>query len=316
MALTITELNAVTKKYFDDKLNQQVYGEGAFLALLKSRKQIKTDGGSQIQFPIRYAKYGMADATDPRAQVVFQTKQTRTAGVVDWAYYQVQTTLHWDEQSKNSGQGRIINLMQDKLTEAKEDMFDVMSTALHATSKATTNDLDPLIVPVDSATDYAGIAVADAAAWAAQEDSSATTLALYGSASVSYYVNACTLGKNQPTHFITTRNLASKFESLVEPQKRYEDEELADLGFKTTTFHGKPIIADSYCQSTYLYGLDLSSWELRVHPDYNMTTGDGWFSLKQGGYPQAVARVMAWQGQLVCKCRKTNFKMTALVYSN
>jgi len=315
MALGIDELNTVSKKYFDPTLKQQVYDDSPFMALLKKRHQIKLGGGVKIQWGIRYQSLALADATDPRAQIIFQTKQTRTGAELDWAYYTVPAMLHWDEQAKNSGPGRIVNLLEDKTKEQKEDINDVLCTALFSTSPATANDIQPLDDIVDSATTYAGIAVSDAAKWAAQENSTTTTLNIFGTSSLTYYRNLCTFGKNLPSLHITTRDLASKFESLLQPQQRYEDKEMANLGFANVTFYGKPVIGDYYCPANAWFGLDIGQFELFVHKDYNFDTGKGWFSLEQAGYPNAVGRVVSWQGNLKCYCRKTSFKYTALDYT-
>ena len=108
MALSINELNAVSKKYFDPTLTQQVYEKSPFFAKLKADKKIKTDGGTSMQWTIRYQKLDNAKATGPRAKVDFQSKETRTAADIDWVFYDAQTLIHWDELVKNSGKGKII----------------------------------------------------------------------------------------------------------------------------------------------------------------------------------------------------------------
>ena len=218
MAFSISELNAVSKKYFDKTYTKQVYEDSPFYAILKSKNRITLSGGTEIQWPIRYRKYGMADATDPRAQVMFESKGTRTGAVDGWKTYRVQTMMHWDEQLKNAGIGKIVDLEKDKASEAAEDLVDILTTALYATSQGS-DDLTPLSTIVDSATTYAGIAVSDAASWAAQETTQAKML-LFGQYSLSYYRNLCQFGKKGITHNFTTRNNATKYESILQTQQR------------------------------------------------------------------------------------------------
>ena len=313
MALGITELNTVSKRYFDKTFTKQVYEASPFYAILKSKHKIILSGGTRIQWPIRYRKYGMADATNPRAQVMFESKGTRTAAVDDWKTYRVQTMMHWDEQLKNAGLGKIVDLEKDKAEEAAEDLVDILTTALYATSQGT-HDLTPLSTIVDSGTTYGEIQVADASEWASQETTQ-TKLLLAGQYSLSYYRNLCTFGKRQPTHHFTTRDNATKYEFQLQPQQRYEDKETANLGFSNVTFYKKPVIGDDHCTTNYWYGLDIDAFELIVHEDWNFNTGKGWFSLEQAGFPQSIAKVCAWAGNLKCNMRKTSFKFTAMDYT-
>ena len=315
MAFTITELNAVSKKYFDNTLTQQIYEKSAFFAKLKADKQIITDGGTSIQFPVRTSKLNTAQATGPRAKVDFQSVETRTAGDIKWVYYDAQTMLHWDEKVANSGKGKIIDIAKDKAEELLKDLRDTIYSAIFATSSAVSGtDLETLDRIIDSAASFAGIAVSDASAWAGVEDSSTTTLKLYGSGSLSYARNSATFGTDEPTMHLTTRDLVSKYESLLQPQQRYEDKQMANLGFANITFHNKPVIGDAFCPSGYWFGVDMSAMELRVHKDNNMKVTE-WFELKQAGYPNALAKYVAFVGNVLAKRRKTSFKFSALDYT-
>jgi hypothetical protein len=314
MALDISELNTVSKKYYDQTLTQQVYEKDPFYGKVLQKKNVTWSGGTQIQWPIRYKKLGTAQWFGPRDQIAYTGAETRTAAVESWRYLNAVTTLHMDEKIKNGGKGQVVDLVKDKTEELQEDMLDKFCTEIYATT-ASTNALTPLVTIVDSATTYAGIAVADAADWASQEDGTTTELTIYGQYSLSYYINACTFGPNGPRYHITTKNLLAKLESLIEPQKRYEDKETADIGFRNLTFHGgNTVVATSYCPAGYWYGLDIDKFEIRYHPDYNFKTSD-WFELPQAGYPWSAAKTVVWAGNTLCRMRKSSFKMTALDYT-
>lgn len=314
MALTYSELDSVSQKYFDQTLTQQVYEEDPFYAKVFKKNNVTWSGGSQIQWPIRYTKLGTGQWFGARDQIAYTGNETRTAAIESWKYLNAQTVIHMDEKIKNGGKGQIIDLVKDKTQELREEITDKFSTAIYATTAAA-NAITPLSTIVDSATTYAGIAVADASEWASQEDGSVTELSLYGQYSLSYYINLCSFGKNSPTYHITTKNLLAKLESLLEPQKRYEDKETADIGFRNITFHGgNVVVATPYMTSGYWYGLDMDQFEIRYHPDYNFKTTD-WMELPQAGYPYAAAKIVTWAGNLLCRMRKTSFKLTALDYT-
>jgi len=314
MALSITEANTISTRYFDGNLGVQVYDSGPLFAKLKGKKLVTLDGGTAIQFPIRYRESGTAQAVSARQQLSYTQTETRTGGLANYGRYANHAMISWDEREGNSGSAKIINLMKDKYTELEDDLYEKMQDDLFATT-AVTNGLTPLVDIVDSATTYAGILVADAANWAAQEDATTTRLTLYGSAgSLATMMNSATLGKKKPDLIITTRNLFSKAESLVEPQKRYEDVELAKIGFVNVSFHGGSIVADSHCPALYMYGLCTDEWELRVHKDFNFKATD-WRELDQVGFPNALVKVVTFSGQLICHTRRVNFKYDHLDYT-
>jgi len=267
-----------------------------------------------MQWTIRYKELDNAKATGPRSKVDFSSEETRTGADIDWTYYDAQTLIHWDEQVKNSGKGKIIDLVKDKSAEVLEDLQNKLYKAVFATSGTAGTDLEYLSKIVDSGAAYGGIAVADASEWASAEDSSTTTLKLFGDASLSYMRNQATFGTEQPTMHITTRDLVSKFESLLQPQQRYEDKTMANLGFSAMTFHGVPVLGDVFCPAGYWYGLDMKAFELREHSDYGLTVGD-WFELPQAGYPNAKAKYVSWVGNLLARRRNTSFKFSALDYT-
>ncbi len=313
MALSVTEAQTVQSTYFDKvALTQQVYEEDPFLNKLKRSNKVMWDGGNDIQWGIRYRKYSRADAVDPDNAIAFQTKSTRTGAKLDWGYYSIDMMMTWEERAKNTGKSQIFNLIADKNTECLEDFMDRMATDLYTTNPNGLGYIS-LDVIVDSAAAYGGITVGNAASWAGIEDSSTTVLSLYGANSLSYSRNQATLGKKMPEMHVTTRDLAAAFESLIEPQKRYQDVETAAAGFANVTFHKAPVMGNPFVPSGYWYGLCPDVFELRYHPDWNFTKSP-WTELWPT-FPRNLGMIMSWMGNLVCRMRRVNFKYSALDYT-
>lgn len=312
MALSIDEANTVSSKFYDEGITQQVYEKSPVFYKLKKKGKV-TKGGTQIQWAVRYTTLGNANAVGAREQIPYIQKETRTAAVLDWKYYVSTTSIQWDERVKNSGKPQIVDLLKDKAEELREDMFNKFQTDLYSTSQAS-KSFSSLWTIIDSADTYAGIAVADASVWAANEDGTTTRLTLYGDQSLSEMINASAFGSDGVDFMFTTRDLFSKFESLLEPQKRYEDTEMANGGFTTLKFHGIPVVSDYACTSGYWGGIDTDYFEFRTHPDFDFKV-DPWKELGQAGYPQAMYKSVFWTGNLVCKSRQTCFKYTALDFT-
>lgn len=314
MALARDEAISVSKSYFDDQLTEMAYDDHVLWTKMKQGNLVKVQGGYDLRWPIRYKRLDKADAIGAREQLTYEQLETRTSCALDWVYYYANSLISWDERVKNTGKQQVINLLGDKAREMKEDLFYRFATDLW-TSNPNGKGITPLSTIVATGT-YAGVDDADASTWYSPWiEGTATVLTLYGSAGISTMINTCTLGKNYPDFHITTRNLFSKYMSLFEGQKVYQDNDLAQAGFNNCKFLGATIAPDSFTPTSAWYGLDLGQYEFWVHPDYNFKLND-WFELEQAGYPNAMARVITVALNLVCHTRKTSGKYTALNYAS
>jgi hypothetical protein len=312
MALDITQANAVSKKVFDETLVQTCYDKSPFWVRMKQENKVRKYFGTSIQFPIRYKQADLADSVTPDSQVIFRSPDTRTAAVVDMAYYRSKTLITWQERSQNAGEGQIVDLLKEKAKEMGDALYHTFATDLY--TYRDSKSITPISYIVDSTITYGGIAYTDASTWAAWHDASTTALTLYGAGSLSYYQNLATFGTDGPKLHVTTRNLYSKFMSLFEGQKIYSDNRLADAGFDNIKFMGAPIVADAYCPVSNWYGLDIGAMEFCVHPNYDFKLTD-WFTLEQAGHPESMARVLSFAGNLKCTQRRTSFKLSGLNYT-
>ncbi len=318
MALSVDELNTATQEAKLDKVaTDSAYDQSVFFAKKLKDGFVTQKGGTTLNFGIHYKKQGTGGMTNPRAQQTFTNVETLTEASTYWAFYKASTALFWDEQVKNAGVSKVIDLAADRIAVLKREMLDTLVTAALTTSTpAGTYDLQAIPYVVDSANTYAGIAVADAATWASQEDSSTTALAVTGSGSLAYYNNACTLGTKGPTLYLTTRNLASKAMSLCLPNQMYSDEETVKLGFPNVTLLGIPVVGDGYVTAAQWYGLDMDSWEVVVEEGSNNGIRyTDWMDLTPSGYLNTMGKLAYFVGQIRCTRRCTNFKYTALDYT-
>lgn len=314
MALSIEEANAVSRYYYDETLTQSAYDDHVLWTKMKQNNLIKVKGGTKLRWPLRYMRLDKADAIGAREQIGYEQLETRTAAELDWVYYHAQGLISWDERVKNSGKQQVVDLLADKATEMKEDMYYRMATDLW-TSNPNGKGIEVLGTIVGTGT-YGGLDDADASTWYSPFiDGTATVLTLYGSAGISKMINDCTFGKHRPTFHITTRDLYSKFMSLFEGQKVYSDNKLAEAGFDNCKFLGATIAPDSFTPTSAWYGLDIDQYEFWVHPDFNFKLKD-WFELEQAGFPNAMARVMTVALNLTCKMRRTSGKFTTLNYAS
>lgn len=308
MALSVTEANTVSTSIYDKTLTPQVYDSVDFLKFLRANGKVVKSGGSNITYPIRYKKLGRATDVGWGDQEDFQSIATRTQAVLEWLPYRVSTLITWEQRVKNGkGPTRIVNLLEDKSKEAGEDMSDRLATDLWATSSVS-GKMIPMYTIVDSADTYAGIAVADAAIWAGKEDSSSSkmTRALFHT-----QVHAAQFGSDGPNRHYTTRAIIAAYETLLSGDERYIDSDKMSTGPTTIALYNKPVLVDPYIAAGDWFGLDADKFEFWVHEDDDMDVSP-WIELGESGYRKSMAKYVTNVCNLVCRERRTSFKLTAL----
>jgi hypothetical protein len=320
MALPVDELNAATKKgYLNEAVVQSAYDQSAFYKMQWMKGFVEVlDGGSLMEFPVRYKKQGTGEIADPRSQLQFQSVATRTAGQVNWGFARAVTMLYWDEKVKNAGAAKVFDLAADRMTELRDEITDLLCTKLLTVDAAPGNfDLWSLNFIIDSANTYAGITIADAANWTSTEDNATTTLTIFGTTSLTAAVANSTLGIYKPSLHLTTRLLYAKYMSLLTPNQIYQDTETAALGFSNILLIDAPVVGDAYLPVGYWLGIDMDAFEVRT--DGSGTNGidlTDWIDLTPVGYVNSAGKVATFAGQVICRRRRTSFKFDHLLAAN
>ena len=308
MALSVTQANTVSKDVYNKDYSENVYDSHPFLKTLKDKKKVIVAGGDQITFPVQYKSLGTGDAVDWGDQVNFESVDTLTQAVLDWAPYRAHTMLTWEERSKNqAGPQQIVNLIKNKHKQLEAEMAFRVATDIWATS-AVSGRITPIATIVDADDSYAGIAVADATVWAGNEDTSSTTLTralLYEDVVTSEFADG------KPNAHYTTRALLAAYNSLLGADERYQNTKDANAGFTTLTLYGDPVYSDSYIAAGDWFGLDMDAFELHMMKGENMAVSD-WEDLHVAGYPKSLSKIATCVTNLVCYRRRTSFKLTAL----
>jgi hypothetical protein len=325
--MTYTEAETISRDGFNDALTQTVYDSVPLIVKLKSmKKMLDKGGGDKWTWPVRIAKFGKANAVDPRGDIDYIAKETRTQIYDVPRYYEVPGLIPWDKLRANKGDSQKIDIIADAFAEMKEDMDDWLGTDIY-TANPNGLGITPLTTIVDATATYGGLAYNDASitsgAWHSAEDSATTKLELFGGLygtstyqSLSSMCNYATFGKNGPNFHLTTKDLKSTFESQLESQKVYQvntkvsDKTMADAGFENVLFKGAPVIGDPYCTAGSWFGLDTRVFDLLYDSEYWMKTTP--WEKPSSAQQYAMKKNLCAVLQLACSNRRVNFKFTAL----
>lgn len=308
MAFSVTHANTVSTPEYGKKFVNNVYDSVPFLKILLGKKKAKVRGGSYITFPLEVKQSGTAGSSPWNQQVNYESVDLFTQGVLQWAHIDNQVTISNEERLKNqSGPQQIVDVVKAKDKSLINDIKEQIADQVFATASAT-NKIIPMAVIIDAADTYAGVAVADMAAWAGIEDSSSTTITralLYS------LVAQATFNDEGPTDHWTTRAMLAYYNALLGADERYSNTEEANAGFKKITLYGQPVHADSHIATGHWYGTNMNTFEMRMMEGAELKPTE-WFDLKVAGFPGAMAKYVEGAMNLICYNRRTNFKCSAL----
>jgi hypothetical protein len=264
MALTYNQISAITQVKIMPKLVDNIFAQIPLLNRLK-KKESPVDGGTKVQVPLEYAQNSAGGAYSGADTLNNTDVDVITAAEFDWKQYYQSIVIKRDDELKNSGDAAILKFVTSKVKNAERSLRDTMATAAWS-SGTNVKDILGLRTFLSASNTYGGISQSTYSWWAAQDDTSSTTLSfavlqgLYGSA---------TIDADQPTVNLTTQTLFDKYYLMLQPQQRFMDAESAKGGFRTLMFNGKPVIVDSKCPSGYWVMLNEEYLHWLPHKDEN-----------------------------------------------
>lgn len=268
-SLLSTTLNAYRRTLYDN-----IFKDSAYLAFLRMDDQglVKQDGGERIQMALMYGKNETVKSYSGYEVIDTTPQDGITSAFYEWKEIAGTISISRKEERQNSGEGRLINLLQSKIQQAEMSMREELNTQLllGTVSGATlvpgnsAKDLNPLgyFLPKDeTAAPSAGGNVgniaretyawwrprnADASAGAAGTDFN-LTVSTYAGLKVAFkrLYNFCSRGSGgSPNLGIADQESFECYENALDAQVRYQNTRMADMGFDTVKLRGATLIWD------------------------------------------------------------------------
>lgn len=308
---------STTLKNYRKTLVDNIHKSNAVFYYLKQNGGIKElDGGERIVVPVMYGKnttagsYNGYDSLDVTPQAGIDSAE------FNWKQYSVSITISGEEERKNNGSSKIIDILEARTKQAEMSLTEQLSTGMF--SDGTGNggkDLTGFEAMVSSSGTYGGINSATYTWWQAGVESTAEALGL---PKMRTGFNTASLGgKDTPNLIVTTQTLYEKYEGLltsvsasnVAGSMQFRSEgtkKLGDGGFQVLEFKGTPIVWDELTPSGTMYFLNTRHMNLTIHKDANFETSD---FVKPENQDAKVAQVL-FMGNLTCDRRKSFYKLT------
>jgi hypothetical protein len=127
---------ATTLDNYRKTMEDVVFTSNPLFYWLKSKSQMKIDnsGGKRIIVPLMYGTNNTAKSYSGYDVIDIVPQDGMTAAEFTWAQYAVGITISGKEEFENSGEGRLINLLEQKVKQAELSLVDLMAGDLFKTS--------------------------------------------------------------------------------------------------------------------------------------------------------------------------------------
>ncbi len=285
--------------YLSKDLADNIFGALVLTKWLMSNgRKRPASGGDFLVEPLLYGKINTVDSYDAYDPINATAQTGISAAQFNWKLLAGSLTYSRVEALKNNGKEKVIDLLEQKVTQLEESLRDEFNT--EAFSDGTGNsgkDVTGLQAVVASTGTFGGISRTSNTWWAAQRENTAEPLSEPRMRTMFYN---CSKNLTKPSLIVTTQALFEKYISLVQPSLRLVNTKMADLGFQNVEYMGIPVVYDDACPSGWMMFLNDKYLRLRVHPDADFKVTE-----KKEPHDQLVfTQQIYWLGNLTCNnCR-------------
>lgn len=226
-------------------------------------------------------------------------QETSTAGELSVAFYNAAISLPGPDLIQNMGKGQVVNLLKAEVYNAEKSLKDKMGTDLFG-NNSTGTGLVGIQVAIDdgslfSNTSYAGISRSSFSTWKSfTNNASSGALSLQTMESV--YVNS-SIDESFATIIIAPYAGVVKIWGLLQPQQRFNAEDLWIVGARNIAFGNAPVVADPHEVSTTMHFVNENYFHLYTNENRNFAFIPFQVPFNQDAY---IAHIR-WYGQLVCE---------------
>jgi len=268
-------LLSTTLMAYRDTLVDNIFKDSAFLAFLRLSNAVRQqNGGERIAMPLMYGDNSTVKSYQGYETLDTTPQDGMTTAFYEWAEVAGTISISRKEERQNSGEGRLIGLLESKIKQAEMTIREELNRMLlqGTVSSATfvpgnsAKDLYPLgyFLRKDNTTDpttggnVGNIAGANESWWrhkTAVLDSASTDTGNSFAVNVSTYAgmklalrrmyNYCGRGSGgNPNLVVADQVTYETYENALDTQVRYTNTAMGDLGFDTIKLKGATLIWD------------------------------------------------------------------------
>ena len=294
---TIDSLFTSTWSYRKGEAIEQAYLKTPFIFWLREKGHIENiSGHTRIEVPLEYGSNETIRWIGKGSTVPIQDAELLTMAYEEWKYVACSVVRWFTDDQKNRGQAAAINYVQTKLNAAERSMHEDLERVMFSDGSGALepNGLQNLISATPTTGTVHGLDRATYTWFQNQQKTSTGAAAVYLVADMRTCLNDIikySRSELKDICLVTTQDVFELYEDVCLEMKTIGNTMLADAGFDTINFKGKPIMWCSSAPSGNMYF---------INPTYLKLVCDESFYMEMTDWKQIPDQPFDKVAQIVC----------------
>jgi hypothetical protein len=310
----VSEIVTTTLENRSKKLSDNVSNNNALLQRLESKGKKRTaDGGNRIMQELEYGENGTFTWYSGYDTLNIAPSDVVSAAEFDWKQNAVAVTMSGLEELQNSGQEKLIDLLEARINNAEKTMKNKMAAAVYGDGSAAAGKAIGGLGLIVADTGLGQVGQIDAATWAFWKNQAfdATTDggAAATTANILNYMNRMWLklcrGTDKPDLIVADDAYYMLYWGALLPNQRFTSPTMAQAGFESLKYMSADVVFDGgmggACPANHMYFLNTDYIYLRPHADrqYVPLNPDRYTNNQD-----AFVKLIGWAGNMTTSGRK------------
>jgi hypothetical protein len=299
--INIGELATTTLRHRNKELADNITNHNVLLKVLEQKGNIRTcDGGRDIVEELMYAENGTVMWYDGYDTLDVTPGDVIDAATFDFKQLAATVSMSGREQIQNSGKERIINWLDKKIQVAEISMRNTLASSLYSDG-TTSNQIGGLrYLVADDPTASSTVGGINQSTYSFWRNKTRTEGA---DNTIQTGMNLLWLdtlrGTDHADLIVFDSAYYAAFEATLQTLQRFQDADLAKLGFDNLAYKSAKVVYDENVPSGRGYFLNTDYIYLRPHKDRQFVTDDRRESFNQDAFVIPIL----WAGNLTCSNR-------------
>ena len=255
---------------------EQAFKNTPFIFWLNQAGRIKPiDGGTRLEIHLEYGSNETVKWIQKGSTVPITDQELLTMAYEDWKYVSVSVVRWFADEQKNRGRNQIINILSTKLGTAERAMNEELERVMFAdgTGPLEPNGLQNIISNTPTTGTLHGLSRADLTWWRNLQKTATGAAAIYLLSDMRTLMNnlaVYTKVNMKDLAIVTDQTSFELFEDVHMDMKVLNDVKLADAGFMSFSWKGRPIMWCPSAPSLKMYFANTSYIKLAKDNNYWM----------------------------------------------
>jgi hypothetical protein len=303
---SFSDIIATTLQGYSGKLADNVSKSNAILNKMEKKgKRMPATGRSIVQ-ELEYAENSTTQWYSGSELLDVSASDTFTAAEFNYKQLSGNIVIDGLEQIQNSGKEAIHNLVKSRINNLDKSLRNSVTAAIYSDGTGSSGKeiggLKSLVSDLGTGT-VGGIDSSVQTWWKSKIYDFSANSATGSSTTIQAAMNSlyidCTRGTDKPDLIVTDKTYYIFYQTSLQANQRFTDEETASAGFMNLMFMGAPVVYDEQCTASRMYFLNTDYLFLRPAKDREFVPMGEKSSVNQ----DALVMPVVWAGNMTCSNR-------------